>query len=188
MEFDSDGPDVGLQVAVELANALATREPAAPEEELRRILAVDPPSAASLGSSHVAPMVELAGHIEAVGRLLLADDVDGAALEVNGLLQRHSAHPHLAREGGRWRLHHHPADAELVPMWTAICADALARLIDAGRQSRLGQCGAEDCTRLHVDTSRNGSRRFCSTTCQNRVKSAAYRRRRRAPQPGLSGS
>jgi predicted RNA-binding Zn ribbon-like protein len=26
-----------------------------------------------------------------------------------------------------------------------------------------------------VDTSRNGTRRFCSTSCQNRVKAAAFR-------------
>jgi predicted RNA-binding Zn ribbon-like protein len=31
---------------------------------------------------------------------------------------------------------------------------------------------------VHVDASRNGTRRFCSTACQNRVKAAAYRGRR----------
>jgi predicted RNA-binding Zn ribbon-like protein len=30
---------------------------------------------------------------------------------------------------------------------------------------------------VYVDTSRNGTRRFCSTTCQNRVKTAAFRSR-----------
>jgi hypothetical protein len=30
---------------------------------------------------------------------------------------------------------------------------------------------------VYVDTSRNGTRRFCSTSCQNRVKAAAFRAR-----------
>jgi len=43
---------------------------------------------------------------------------------------------------------------------------------------RLGVCTAPRCDRVYVDTSRNGSKRFCSTACQNRVKSAAFRERR----------
>jgi predicted RNA-binding Zn ribbon-like protein len=33
------------------------------------------------------------------------------------------------------------------------------------------------CDRVFVDVSRNGTRRFCSETCQNRVKVAAHRAR-----------
>jgi predicted RNA-binding Zn ribbon-like protein len=36
---------------------------------------------------------------------------------------------------------------------------------------------------VFLDTSRNGSRRFCSTPCQHRVKAAAYRARRRRAEP-----
>ena len=75
-----------------------------------------------------------------------------------------------------WRLHHHPADADLVPMATAICAEAVARVIGAGAADRLGTCGADECERVFLDGSKNGSRRFCSTTCQNRVKALARRR------------
>jgi predicted RNA-binding Zn ribbon-like protein len=32
-----------------------------------------------------------------------------------------------------------------------------------------------------VDTSRNGTRRFCSTACQNRVKAALFRERTGEP-------
>ncbi len=42
---------------------------------------------------------------------------------------------------------------------------------------RLGVCTAPHCDRVYVDTTRNGSRRFCSTACQNRVKAAAFRER-----------
>ena len=43
---------------------------------------------------------------------------------------------------------------------------------------RLGVCAAERCDRVYVDTSRNATRRFCSTACQSRTKAAAFRARR----------
>jgi predicted RNA-binding Zn ribbon-like protein len=101
--------------------------------------------------------------------------VDSAAVRLNALLLQHPAHPHLAKEDGVWRLHHHPAEVELVPMWTAICAEALARVLGAGEAHRLGTCAA--CGRVFFDVTKNASRRFCSTTCQNRVKAQTYRRR-----------
>ncbi|QLY29147.1 CGNR zinc finger domain-containing protein [Nocardia huaxiensis] len=49
----------------------------------------------------------------------------------------------------------------------------------AGADSpRIKECGRQDCTRLYVDTSRAGSRRWCDmTVCGNRSKSAAFRAR-----------
>ena len=43
---------------------------------------------------------------------------------------------------------------------------------------RVRECGADDCALLFVDTSRPGSRRWCSMDgCGNKAKTAAYRRR-----------
>jgi predicted RNA-binding Zn ribbon-like protein len=40
------------------------------------------------------------------------------------------------------------------------------------------ECAAEDCTRLYVDTSRRGSRRWCDMRwCGNRAKAATFRAR-----------
>ena len=102
---------------------------------------------------------------------------DAAARRLNALLARHPASPHLAKEDGIWRLHHHPADAPLLPMWTSICAEALARMIGAQAAHRLGVCNATNCDRVFADTTRNASRRFCSVACQNRTKTAAFRQR-----------
>ncbi len=44
-------------------------------------------------------------------------------------------------------------------------------------QCRVGVCTAPRCDRVYVDTSRNGTRRYSSTSCQNRVKTAAFRAR-----------
>jgi predicted RNA-binding Zn ribbon-like protein len=172
--------DVGLATAIALVNALAVDVPDDPTGAVRRVLAVDPPSVEALAARDLPGLEALAGRLHAVAVSLAAGDVDGAAPEINDLLAEHSAHPHLAREDGRWRLHHHPADAAVVPMWTAICAEAFARLVGTDRHHRVGICESADCRRVFVDESRNASRRFCSTRCQNRSKAAAFRARRRA--------
>jgi predicted RNA-binding Zn ribbon-like protein len=53
-------------------------------------------------------------------------------------------------------------------------------MIGAGYGDRFGTCEGTGCGRVFLDVSKNGSRRFCSLACQNRVKAAAYRSRRSA--------
>jgi predicted RNA-binding Zn ribbon-like protein len=50
-------------------------------------------------------------------------------------------------------------------------------VLGSEESGRLGVCTAARCDRVYVDISRNATRRFCSTTCQNRVKAAAFRER-----------
>jgi predicted RNA-binding Zn ribbon-like protein len=176
--------DAGLLVAAELVNELA---PGAGRDTpisarqavatLSRILAVDPPSVAALTQTQVPAFLALARQLREVFADLQRRDVDAAAATLNQLLAAHPAHPHLAKERGVWRLHHHPHDAPLVPMWTAICAAALAEMVGDGEAQRLGTCERADCGRVYVDVSKNASRRFCSLTCQNRVKVATFRER-----------
>jgi hypothetical protein len=170
--------DAGALVSVALVNALTTR-PVSPDavRDLRQVLAIDPPSVAHLDATDVPAFTVLAGQLGSVFDHMEAGDVDAAAARLNDLLARCPAHPHLTKQDGRWRLHHHATDAALVPMWTAICAEGLARLIGEGHGDRLGRCRRDGCGRVFVDESKNASRRFCSTACQNRVKAAAFRRR-----------
>jgi predicted RNA-binding Zn ribbon-like protein len=181
--------DAGLFTAALLVNGLTPGHErgrpvgaaADPVGVIRQAVAIDPPSVAQVSPADVAPFTALAQRLRNAFTALDAGDVDAAAGEVNELLATHAASPHLAKEDGRWRLHHHPVDVGLVPMYTAICAEAVARLIGAGEAERLGVCHADACDRVFVDESRNGSRRFCSTSCQNRVKTAAFRRRHAKP-------
>jgi predicted RNA-binding Zn ribbon-like protein len=53
-------------------------------------------------------------------------------------------------------------------------------IIGTGRVERLGRCEASKCDRVFYDTSRNGSRRYCDLSCQNRAKASAFRARRTA--------
>ncbi len=75
-------------------------------------------------------------------------------------------------------MHFHAADeGSPAKGWAAGCATGLAIVLGGEYHDRLGVCTAPHCDRVYVDTSRNGSRRFCSTACQNRVKAAAFRER-----------
>ena len=173
--------DAGILVALELVNELALREAGAPPAErmlaIAKVLAGDPASIALLRKGDAPGFLGLARDLHQVFRDLERGDIDAAASRVNGLLSKYPAHPHLAKEAGQWRLHHHPMDVALVPMWSSICAEGMARMIGAGHGQRFGTCQASDCGRVFFDLSKNASRRFCSITCQNRVKAAAFRRR-----------
>jgi predicted RNA-binding Zn ribbon-like protein len=179
--------DTGVRVAVRLVNELVPGGQAQAKERilpaLEDALAVDPPSLAQLRPADAPGFLTLARAMRQVFHDLHEGDVDSGASRLNDLLAKSPAHPHLAKEDGRWRMHHHPTDVALVPMWTAICAEALARMVGAGHGDRFGLCEAPDCGRVFFDVSKNGSRRFCSTTCQNRVKAAAFRLRQGRGRP-----
>jgi predicted RNA-binding Zn ribbon-like protein len=185
VEFDSYS-DAGVLVAADLVNSLTPGHRHGrrfvpsddPLAAIRRAVAIDPPSVAALSPRDVPGFTALAERLRTVFTHLDRDDVAPAAATLNDLLAAHPASPHLALEDGRWRLHHHPVGVPVLAMWTSITAEAVARLVGTGEHRRLRLCTAEACDRVFVDASRNGSRRFCSTTCQNRVKTAAFRRRR----------
>lgn len=108
-----------------------------------------------------------------------AGDMDAACEHTNALLQRTEAVPVLARHDGEpWHLHFHAVGAPFAQAWVAAMATALAIVLGDTYADRIGVCSAPSCDRVYVDISRNGTRRFCSTACQNRVKAAAFRERK----------
>jgi predicted RNA-binding Zn ribbon-like protein len=121
---------------------------------------------------------EEAAELCAVFEAVSAGAVDDAAARVNALLIRTGARPELERHDGQaWHLHFHAADNSLPNGWAAGCATGLAVVLGGSGSDRLGVCTAPRCDRVYVDTSRNGTRRYCSASCQNRVKTAAFRAR-----------
>jgi predicted RNA-binding Zn ribbon-like protein len=105
------------------------------------------------------------------------DSLDADRL--NALLIRHAAVPNL-HDGSThpYTLAFHRPGASLVDAWAADAGTALAMVIGVGQAARLGRCQANSCELVFFDTTRNASRRFCSVSCQNRVKATAYRARR----------
>ncbi|GAA5164366.1 CGNR zinc finger domain-containing protein [Ornithinimicrobium tianjinense] len=105
------------------------------------------------------------------------DEVPFADL-CNALLEEARALPRLVNHDDYgWHLHATSDDAPLAQRMAVEAAMAMGDVLRAGELRRLRTCEADDCERVHVDLSRNRSRRFCSTTCGNRMAAAAYRER-----------
>ncbi|TFD85746.1 zf-CGNR multi-domain protein [Cryobacterium lactosi] len=105
-------------------------------------------------------------------------DRDDAALEVNALLQSGRARPRLMRHDGLdWHLHATDPEAPLAERIRVEVALALVDVIRTDETGRLRACAAEDCAGILVDLSRNGSKRFCSIRCGNRMNTIAFRQR-----------
>lgn len=110
------------------------------------------------------------------------DDVT-AVERLNDLLRRFPVHPLVSGHDARdWHLHLSGDDRAPGEFLVATAAFGLAVwLLDVGMDRR-GQCAQDTsgCWDVFVDTSRNHSRRYCSTTCSNRANVAAHRARQRA--------
>lgn len=109
-------------------------------------------------------------------------DLDTACTRLNEIMAESGAVPMLSRHDGEsWHLHFHGPDADWATAWAAPMATGLAVVLGNPAVDRLGVCQAPACDRIYIDVSRNGTRQFCSTSCQNRVKAAAFRARRADP-------
>ncbi len=187
MNFTSHVETV-VTVAVSLVNAVTPgdshgRAYQPPEDDALRAavtaaLRSGRSSAPEVSSSEAAELSTVAARLRTVFDAVGRDDVDGAARLVNDLLAATGARPQLDRHDGEpWHLHFHGRTDTLAQGWAAGCATGLAVVLGTELYDRLGVCTAPRCDRVYVDVSRNGTRRFCSTLCQNRVKAAAFRAR-----------
>ena len=103
---------------------------------------------------------------------------DDAAALVNTLLRDANALPQLVKhDNWDYHLHATPPDAPLADRMAVEAAMAFTDVIRSRQLDRLRLCAADHCDNVHVDLSKNRSRRFCSTSCANRTNVAAYRTR-----------
>ncbi|MEV6157446.1 CGNR zinc finger domain-containing protein [Nonomuraea sp. NPDC052129] len=188
MDFNSH-TDAVVRVAVAVVNVLTPGESrgrpwpaphdlaAAATDVLRTVYPTHPEVTEAEGGAYA----EIAARLRLVFEAVAADDIDTAATQVNTLLEESHARPTLQRHDGEpWHLHFHGTGGTLAGDWAASCATGLAIVLGGEFFDRLGVCTAPHCDRVYVDVSRNGTRRFCSTACQNRVKTAAFRARGKA--------
>ena len=111
-------------------------------------------------------------------RAIWSLDRDDAVNEVNAMLREAKALPQLTRhDGSDWHWHATAPDAPLAERIRVEVALAVADVIRMDAIDRLRVCAAPDCTGLLVDFSRNGSKRFCSVRCGNRMNMVAFRAR-----------
>jgi predicted RNA-binding Zn ribbon-like protein len=114
-------------------------------------------------------------------RLWTTDDDDELVDGINRMLADGGAQPRLVRHDG-WDWHLHATEPDQ-PLATRLAVEAAMALVDVVRSretARLKVCSAEDCDDLHVDLSKNRSRRYCEGGCGNRANVAAYRARKAA--------
>lgn len=115
---------------------------------------------------------------DAVYPVFAATDVEAKARRVTALLKHVGVRPAVSVEGADLRA------TWLVPRHEDALAASVAvgvyeQLLAAGA-GRLGTCASSTCGDVYVDASPGAHRRFCSLTCQNRERVAAFRRRRAA--------
>ena len=106
-------------------------------------------------------------------------DRDAAVDAVNAMLRDARALPFLTRhDQSDWHIHATEPDAPLAERIRVEAALAIIDVIRMNEMRRLRVCEADDCTGLVLDLSRNGSKRFCTVRCGNRMNMIAYRGRR----------
>jgi predicted RNA-binding Zn ribbon-like protein len=99
--------------------------------------------------------------------------------ELNRLLEKHPARMAVQRQAKELSLNLVFEPREPDDIWAPLAA-AAADLLSGVPKDRMRKCESESCVLHFYDTSKKGSRRWCSMAlCGNKVKVAAYRQRRR---------
>ncbi|HQA79134.1 MAG TPA: CGNR zinc finger domain-containing protein [Propionicimonas sp.] len=106
----------------------------------------------------------------------------GSAAERAELLNQQmaavSAYPRLTDHNGEgWHLHYRDVDDDLPVVLHSVFAVGTALHLTTRGISRLGRCASSPCRDVIVDTSRNGTQRYCSPRCASRDAVRRHRAR-----------
>lgn len=162
-----------LQWVVDLLNSVDLRTHAAAGAVLVRDLLRDQEDAAAWAREHglELPMAQPLGELVALRGL--RDEVRAALRGTKPLQRTFSAHVEFFAT-------QHPLIRPASESVTGWVESHLLGAFLSPQVSRLRICAAEDCQRAFYDSSRNGSGKWCSSaSCGNRMKTRAYRQRRR---------
>jgi hypothetical protein len=179
--------DQVVQAAVELANELGpgyagglpyepTPDPAERAAIGNRVFARFHESSVPFEPEESEHIGRLAAALHDVFLLFAAGEVAETVPMINALLREFPAAPHISAEPP-WSLHYHDDALPAAPGWQIGCAAALGSFVSSGAWRYIGECEAERCDRVFLDDTRNRSKRFCSTRCQNREKVRSFRLR-----------
>jgi predicted RNA-binding Zn ribbon-like protein len=109
---------------------------------------------------------------------------DAFLAEVNSLLIQYPLHTSLRKRDGKVIRETLFEPLKPIDLWAPII-DATADLLANAESSRIRKC--ESCVVHFFDTSKKGSRRWCSMNiCGNKLKVAAYQRRKRASDKSMN--
>jgi predicted RNA-binding Zn ribbon-like protein len=101
--------------------------------------------------------------------------------DLNEYLEQAQSYPQIVWDMPRVPRIERVRQAKSVGQVLAPLAEAAAELLVVGDFEKIRRCEGKACVLWFVDNTRSHHRRFCSpTTCGNRAKVAAFRRRKRA--------
>ena len=160
---------------VTLAAELATRPPRSPRELTDRCRAAGLELA---GQAAEADLAEVLAFLDDWLVVVDTPDPTARAAHLNALLARHCGPPRLTDHDGHWHLHYRPDEVTVARQIAVIVTVGTALHLTSRGMDRLARCGADDCTDVLADTTRNGRKVYCSPRCTNR--SAVRRHRARA--------
>lgn len=130
------------------------------------------PDPAPLGAAGASDLAEVAGRLHAI---FAAPHLTERVRLLATLLTGTGVRPDLTLAGDLPRETWHvddPRDA-----LAAAAALTLRHQVAQHDPARIGTCTGRDCADAYIDASPAGQRRFCSVTCQNRARVAAWRQR-----------
>lgn len=117
-------------------------------------------------------------------------ELDEAGERLNELLDEVRPKATMTKHGpaGNWHLHFTSAGTSPGLLWATDITVATAMLVGSTDYQRTRVCRAVQCDVVFLDTTRNKSQQFCSNRCQDRVKTANMRERRRVKALRTSSS
>jgi CGNR zinc finger len=124
---------------------------------------------------------ELSTVADSLHLVFAAPDSAARAQRVNECLHATGVRPTLRPIGKGLHRAWSVPDAQVAAMGAAVIT--LREFLADHDPDRLGICSGRRCADVYIDASPSGRRRFCSVTCQNRTRLAAFRSRQATKPP-----
>lgn len=156
------GTDGGAELQQILVDRAYTRAPAATGDDMAALV------------TRFAPVAEIV-------RSLPTAELSEAVTAINAELSNYDVEPAMyAHHDGPLHIHWTADDADFADQ---VVVDVLMALVDVicdEGLERFGRCGADTCSDVFFDPTKNHSRRFCSDPkCSSRTHTAEYRARQK---------
>lgn len=176
MQFNHDNM-TGVALAADLANIATAGTPTC--DDVQQLLVAHQIRRSDVTTTSRAEILAWGLRLHAV--FAQADTVRRCE-ELNELLTCSATRLYLtSHDGLRPHLHFMRDDDDLVRRLMAVTAGGLALFLVDSEGLRLGQCSRETCSKVFVDTSRNGRRAYCSPRCGNHDAVERHRNKHHRP-------
>lgn len=173
--------EISLETLTQLVNGWGTlprQEDGRGEDPHRPVSDITPGLGLPVHVSAALTAETLADAADRLHAVFSAPDGETCARELTRLLSETGVRPVLVTEAGPLRPAWSVDDDGHAPL--AAAATTLRQYLAMHGFARIGICTGGHCADVYVDQSPGGRRRFCSVTCQNRTRVAAFRSRRAA--------